>query len=126
MQVDPVGRLFFINHNEKKTTFVDPRMGRPSELPVQYNVPNDCHKNDPGPLPEGWEERVNADGSIIFVNVSTRHTQSVDPRISNVTIAGSRSWIAGMSILWLIIVIFYFFFRNIWKTTKVISDLNSN
>ena len=25
MQVDPIGRVFFIDHNEKKTTFVDPR-----------------------------------------------------------------------------------------------------
>ena len=114
MQVVP------INHNEKKTTFVEPRMGRPSELPVQSNLPIDCHKDDLGPLPEGWEARVNADGSIIFVNLSTRHTQSVDPRISNVTIAGSRSWKAEMIILWLIIVIFYFLVRNIWKITNLL------
>ena len=44
-----------INHNEKMTTFVDPRMGGLPELPPQSNVPNDCHKDDLGPLPEGWE-----------------------------------------------------------------------
>ena len=113
MQVDPVGRLFFINHNEKKTTFVDPRMGRPSELPVQYNVPNDCHKNDPGPLPEGWEERVNADGSIIFVNVSTHHTQSVDPRISNVKPTPSWTWLKGFYLLMLPVGLFLLVWRLI-------------
>ena len=65
MQVDPTGHVFFINHNEKKTTFVDPRM---------------VNKGDLGPLPEGWEARVNTDGSIFFVDYSTRQTQWEDPR----------------------------------------------
>ena len=34
MQVAPNGRVFFINHNDKKTTWVDPRTGRPSPLPL--------------------------------------------------------------------------------------------
>jgi len=88
MQVAPNGRVFFINHNDKKTTWVDPRSGRPSALPVQSNVPNRRHEDDLGPLPEGWEERVHTDGRIFFIDHNTRQTQWEDPRISNPTIAG--------------------------------------
>jgi E3 ubiquitin-protein ligase NEDD4 len=88
MQVAPNGRVFFINHNDKKTTWVDPRTGRPSALPVQSNVPNRRHEDDLGPLPEGWEERVHTDGRIFFIDHNTRQTQWEDPRISNPTIAG--------------------------------------
>ncbi len=62
MQVAPNGRVFFINHAEKKTTWVDPRSGRPSALPSQNSIPNRPHVDDLGPLPEGWEERVHTDG----------------------------------------------------------------
>ena len=48
MQPAPNGRVFFINHNDKKTTWVDPRTGRPSALPVQSNVPNRRHEDDLG------------------------------------------------------------------------------
>ena len=46
-------QVFFINHVDKKTTWVDPRTGRPSPLPQQSNVPNRRHEDDLGPLPEG-------------------------------------------------------------------------
>lgn len=88
MQVAPNGRVFFINHNDKKTTWVDPRTGRPSPLPAQSNVPNRRHEDDLGPLPEGWEERVHTDGRIFFIDHNTRQTQWEDPRISNPSIAG--------------------------------------
>ena len=81
-------QVFFINHNDKKTTWVDPRSGRPSALPVQSNVVNRRHDDDLGPLPEGWEERVHTDGRIFFIDHNTRQTQWEDPRISNPTIAG--------------------------------------
>jgi E3 ubiquitin-protein ligase NEDD4 len=88
MQVAPNGRVFFINHIEKKTSWVDPRTSRPSALPSQTNVPNRRHQDDLGPLPEGWEERVHTDGRIFFIDHNTRITQWEDPRISNPTIAG--------------------------------------
>ena len=81
-------QVFFINHVDKKTTWVDPRTGRPSPLPIQSNVPNRRHEDDLGPLPEGWEERVHTDGRIFFIDHNTRQTQWEDPRISNPTIAG--------------------------------------
>lgn len=84
----PNGRVFFIDHINKKTTWVDPRNSRPSPLPSQSNVPNRRHQDDLGPLPEGWEERVHTDGRIFFIDHNTRLTQWEDPRISNPQIAG--------------------------------------
>jgi len=89
LQVAPNGRVFFINHGDKRTTWVDPRTGRPSPLPSVNNVPNrQRHEDDLGPLPEGWEERVHTDGRIFFIDHNTRQTQWEDPRISNPTVAG--------------------------------------
>ena len=73
MQVAPNGRVFFIDHISKKTTWVDPRNSRPSPLPSQSNVPNRRHHDDLGPLPEGWEERVHTDGRIFFIDHNTRY-----------------------------------------------------
>ncbi|XP_076304902.1 E3 ubiquitin-protein ligase Nedd-4-like [Tachypleus tridentatus] len=91
LQVAPNGRVFFIDHNLKSTTWVDPRTGRPSPLPNQNNVPNRPRfdsVDDLGPLPEGWEERVHTDGRIFFIDHNTRTTQWEDPRLSNPNIAG--------------------------------------
>jgi len=88
LQVAPNGRVFFIDHISKKTTWVDPRTLRPSPLPSQANVPNRRNQDDLGPLPEGWEERVHTDGRIFFIDHNTRITQWEDPRISNPQIAG--------------------------------------
>lgn len=66
MQVAPNGRMFFIDHNERKTSWVDPRTGRASPMPSQTRPPED----DLGSLPEGWEERVHADGRIFFIDHS--------------------------------------------------------
>lgn len=107
MQIAPNGRMFFIDHNEKKTSWIDPRTGRASPMPSQTRPPED----DLGPLPEGWEERVHVDGRIFFIDHSmfihtiryyftiinncrcfhatdTRTTQWEDPRLSNPNIAG--------------------------------------
>lgn len=89
MQVAPNGRVFYINHVDKKTTWVDPRTGRPTSVPSQADVPNRRPNEDHlAPLPEGWEERVHTDGRIFFIDHNTRATQWEDPRISNPSIAG--------------------------------------
>ncbi|XP_020291402.1 E3 ubiquitin-protein ligase Nedd-4 isoform X2 [Pseudomyrmex gracilis] len=90
MQVAPNGRVFFINHNERATTWVDPRTGRPSSMPNPV-APSTTPRGDLdqlGPLPEGWEERVHTDGRIFFIDHNTRTTQWEDPRMSNPQIAG--------------------------------------
>lgn len=66
LQVAPNGRIFFIDHNLRKTSWVDPRTGRASPMPNQGRKPED----DLGALPEGWEERVHSDGRIFFIDHS--------------------------------------------------------
>ncbi|KAG5896742.1 hypothetical protein JTB14_031723 [Gonioctena quinquepunctata] len=90
IQRAPNGRLFFIDHNEKTTSWVDPRTGRASPMPNQAAAPvvNKRPDDDLGPLPEGWEERVHSDGRIFFIDHNTRTTQWEDPRLSNPQIAG--------------------------------------
>ena len=84
--------MFFINHTDKKTTWVDPRSGRPSSLPNSGqgggSLPNRPHVDDLGPLPEGWEERVHTDGRIFFIDHNSRATQWDDPRMTDEKIAG--------------------------------------
>lgn len=90
MQVAPNGRIFFIDHNERATTWIDPRTGRPSSIP-NHIAPSTTPRSDLdqlGPLPEGWEERVHTDGRIFFIDHNTRTTQWEDPRMSNPQIAG--------------------------------------
>ncbi|XP_050098942.1 E3 ubiquitin-protein ligase Nedd-4-like isoform X4 [Anopheles aquasalis] len=104
MQLAPNGRVFFIDHNERKTSWVDPRTGRASPMPNSGGSGgggggpggggggsgNDAHKPEDGlaPLPEGWEERVHTDGRIFFIDHNTRTTQWEDPRLSIPNIAG--------------------------------------
>ncbi|XP_019875222.2 E3 ubiquitin-protein ligase Nedd-4 isoform X3 [Aethina tumida] len=90
VQIAPNGRIFYIDHNEKTTSWVDPRTGRASPMPNQVMMPMVSRKvdDDLGPLPEGWEERVHSDGRIFFIDHNTRTTQWEDPRLSNPQIAG--------------------------------------
>uniref|UniRef100_A0A4Y0AXX4 E3 ubiquitin-protein ligase n=1 Tax=Anopheles funestus TaxID=62324 RepID=A0A4Y0AXX4_ANOFN len=92
MQLAPNGRVFFIDHNERKTSWVDPRTGRASPMPTSQGATalSDVRRPEDGlaPLPEGWEERVHSDGRIFFIDHNTRTTQWEDPRLSIPTIAG--------------------------------------
>ncbi|XP_017889147.1 E3 ubiquitin-protein ligase NEDD4 isoform X2 [Ceratina calcarata] len=90
MQIAPNGRVFFIDHTARTTTWIDPRTGRPSSIP-NHIAPATTPRSDLdqlGPLPEGWEERVHTDGRIFFIDHNTRTTQWEDPRMSNPQIAG--------------------------------------
>lgn len=88
MQLAPNGRVFFIDHAAKTTSWVDPRTGSASPMPNAQNVVEERQEDDLGPLPEGWEERVHSDGRIFFIDHNTRVTQWEDPRLSNPNIAG--------------------------------------
>lgn len=76
MQLAPNGRMFFIDHNERITTWVDPRTGRASPMPNQNTQVNSGQSrrvdDDLGPLPEGWEERVHSDGRTFFIDHSKK------------------------------------------------------
>lgn len=77
MQLAPNGRVFFIDHNEKKTSWVDPRTGRASPMPnaSSSSTVSDSRRPEDGlaPLPEGWEERVHSDGRTFFIDHSEFH-----------------------------------------------------
>uniref|UniRef100_A0A4Y0B8T7 HECT-type E3 ubiquitin transferase n=1 Tax=Anopheles funestus TaxID=62324 RepID=A0A4Y0B8T7_ANOFN len=107
VQVAANGRLFFIDHINKTTSWVDPRTGLASPMPSAANDSSapagsvgstdgaggsrgDARSSDDnlGPLPEGWEERVHNDGRTFFIDHNTRTTQWDDPRLSNPKIAG--------------------------------------
>ncbi|XP_055611828.1 E3 ubiquitin-protein ligase Nedd-4 isoform X2 [Uranotaenia lowii] len=108
------GRLFFIDHINKITSWVDPRTGVASPIPNSGSNNNGGstqgsggsggpggrgaagtggggargHDDELGPLPEGWEERVHSDGRTFFIDHNTRTTQWDDPRLTNPKIAG--------------------------------------
>ncbi|XP_015784242.1 E3 ubiquitin-protein ligase NEDD4-like isoform X3 [Tetranychus urticae] len=91
MQVAPNGRIFYIDHNTKTTTWIDPRTGKPSPQPrpqVSNNPSVGATIDDLGSLPDGWEERVHSDGRIFFIDHNTKTTQWEDPRLNNPAIAG--------------------------------------
>lgn len=91
MQIAPNGRVFFIDHCSKTTTWYDPRTGKPSHVPKQEDIPNrprNTYVDDLGPLPDGWEERVHSDGRIFFIDHNNKTTQWEDPRLNNPNIAG--------------------------------------
>jgi len=72
VQKAPNGRLFFIDHNSKSTTWIDPRTGKPSPTPAPTGLPRPSKQkhDDLGPLPDGWEERLHTDGRIFFIDHS--------------------------------------------------------
>lgn len=88
VQIAPNGRKFFIDHETKTTTWVDPRTGKPTSLPDKkvYKSKHQC--DELGPLPPGWEERVHVDGRVFFIDHNTKTTQWEDPRFNNPQIAG--------------------------------------
>lgn len=84
MQTAPNGRIFFIDHNTRKTTWRDPRLhhhtsGGPSMSPEIGR--SATLSRDLGPLPDGWEERVHQDGRVFYIDHNTKSTQWEDPRV---------------------------------------------
>ena len=71
-QKAPNGRVFFIDHNNKTTTWIDPRSGKPSATTPSVGTqrPQRPKHDDLGPLPDGWEERLHTDGRIFFIDHS--------------------------------------------------------
>jgi len=80
MQLAPNGRVFFIDHNTRKTAWVDPRT----------NIENTAD-NGLGALPEGWEQRSHSDGRVFFIDHATQSTQWEDPRIQSKVKAKSEA-----------------------------------
>ncbi|XP_020570030.1 E3 ubiquitin-protein ligase NEDD4 isoform X2 [Oryzias latipes] len=74
------GRLFFIDHNTKTTTWEDPRF--------QVRRKPSLDPSDLGPLPPGWEERVHSDGRIFYIDHDNKTTQWDDPRLQSSSFTG--------------------------------------
>ncbi|XP_053677480.1 E3 ubiquitin-protein ligase Su(dx)-like [Anopheles nili] len=102
---DPRGRVYYVDHNTRTTTWQRPNSERllhfqhwqgqrqhiisqgnqrflyPQHA-QQSNSVSVAHEEDDGlgPLPDGWEKRVQPDNRVYFVNHKNRTTQWEDPR----------------------------------------------
>lgn len=82
----PEGRPYFVDHNTRTTTWVDPRRqqllrvispaGGSGNLTVQPQTVAQL-----GPLPSGWEMRLTSTARVYFVDHNTKTTTWDDPRL---------------------------------------------
>ena len=80
----PEGRAYFVDHNTRTTTWVDPRRQQYIRMYGQ-NVNNQTIQQQPvsqlGPLPSGWEMRLTNTARVYFVDHNTKTTTWDDPRL---------------------------------------------
>jgi len=81
----PEGRPYFVDHNTRTTTWVDPRRQQyirmyganaPGNATVQHQPVSQL-----GPLPSGWEMRLTNTARVYFVDHNTKTTTWDDPRL---------------------------------------------
>lgn len=80
----PEGRPYFVDHNTRTTTWVDPRRQQllrvispnGGNLQVQPQTVSQL-----GPLPSGWEMRLTSTARVYFVDHNTKTTTWDDPRL---------------------------------------------
>jgi len=97
MRRDPRGRVYYVDHNTRQTTWQRPNTDRLQQMAswqgerarvmqmknqrFLYPEQQRAAEDDPlGPLPDGWEKRVEPNGRVYFVNHKNRTTQWEDPR----------------------------------------------
>ncbi|KAI5119417.1 hypothetical protein M0805_009868 [Coniferiporia weirii] len=80
----PEGRPYYVDHNTRTTTWVDPRR----QTIVRVMGPNGATTtaqpqsiSQLGPLPSGWEMRLTSTARIYFVDHGTKTTTWDDPRL---------------------------------------------
>lgn len=80
----PEGRAYFVDHNTRTTTWVDPRRQQYIRMYGQ-NASNQAIQQQPvsqlGPLPSGWEMRLTNTARVYFVDHNTKTTTWDDPRL---------------------------------------------
>lgn len=80
----PEGRAYFVDHNTRTTTWVDPRRQQYIRMYGQ-NANNQTIQQQPvsqlGPLPSGWEMRLTNTARVYFVDHNTKTTTWDDPRL---------------------------------------------
>ncbi|KAF8474975.1 hypothetical protein BDZ91DRAFT_690705 [Kalaharituber pfeilii] len=79
----PEGRPYFVDHNTRTTTWVDPRRNQfvrvyagTSNASTVQQLPSAL-----GPLPSGWEMRLTNTARVYFVDHNTKTTTWDDPRL---------------------------------------------
>ncbi|KAL1923673.1 uncharacterized protein VTP21DRAFT_8653 [Calcarisporiella thermophila] len=85
MRVTPEGRPYFVDHNTRTTTWVDPRRQQyvrvyggnsDNQVTIQQQALAAL-----GSLPSGWEMRLTSTGRVYFVDHNTKTTTWDDPRL---------------------------------------------
>ncbi|KAF9962648.1 hypothetical protein BGZ65_008655 [Modicella reniformis] len=82
----PEGRPYYVDHNTRATTWVDPRrqqfvrMTDPRSSTNQVAVQQQP-VSQLGPLPSGWEMRLTSTARVYFVDHNTKTTTWDDPRL---------------------------------------------
>jgi E3 ubiquitin-protein ligase NEDD4 len=83
----PEGRPYFVDHNTRTTTWVDPRRQQYIRMygPQNAGGSNATIQQQPvsqlGPLPSGWEMRLTNTARVYFVDHNTKTTTWDDPRL---------------------------------------------
>lgn len=80
----PEGRPYFVDHNTRTTTWVDPRRQQILRImgPNGNNVTVQPQSvSQLGPLPSGWEMRLTSTARVYFVDHNTKTTTWDDPRL---------------------------------------------
>jgi len=81
----PEGRPYFVDHNTRTTTWVDPRRQQYIRMYGGQNNPHGSIQQQPvsqlGPLPSGWEMRLTNTARVYFVDHNTKTTTWDDPRL---------------------------------------------
>jgi len=82
----PEGRSYFVDHNTRTTTWVDPRRQQYIRMYGQNpNGSNTTIQTQPvsqlGALPSGWEMRLTNTARVYFVDHNTKTTTWDDPRL---------------------------------------------
>ncbi|KAH7916011.1 hypothetical protein BJ138DRAFT_1169535 [Hygrophoropsis aurantiaca] len=80
----PEGRPYYVDHNTRTTTWVDPRR----QTIIRVMGPNGQNPSlqpqtisQLGPLPSGWEMRLTSTARVYFVDHNTKTTTWDDPRM---------------------------------------------
>ncbi|KAF9169267.1 hypothetical protein BGX21_008274 [Mortierella sp. AD011] len=85
-RLTPEGRAYYVDHNTRSTTWVDPRrqqyvrMSDPRSSTNQVAV-HQQPVSQLGPLPSGWEMRLTNTARVYFVDHNTKTTTWDDPRL---------------------------------------------
>ena len=81
----PEGRPYFVDHNTRTTTWVDPRRQQYIRMYGGQTNTNGQIQQQPvsqlGPLPSGWEMRLTNTARVYFVDHNTKTTTWDDPRL---------------------------------------------